>query len=836
MLFYRSYYSIIFTGIISVMFCLSSSYLVANEEDYTILDSLLNTYLTSNSDSVHIDMLIKIAENMETNKIANYQNKTVDDYLHQANSKLNDSANIYKIAYQINDIAIKYRNNGNYLSSIKFHNWAKDIANRIKNKDQQSNILNNIGVVYRRLDDYQTALSYHLQALKLAEESHSLKNQAVAINSIGNIQLMIGNIDESLEYFKQSLLLEQNQNSLLGIAINLNNIGNVYSKKDNFSKALEYYFLSLDINKEINSNKGIAICYNDIGNIYERNGNSSKALEYYLDALKINYELNDQHGLANSYLQIGELYTDLKQNKKAIEYLLPGLDISINIRAKSFIMDTYHALYIINWADKKYEKSINYLQLENKYHDSIININVRKDIARLQIKFESERKENQIALLQQNALISELEINRQKNINWLILSAFIIALGFVISLLYYLSNKNKTNRLLLERNRIIEKTKVELNSYSKQLLLSKQEAEDISKAKGEFLSNMSHEIRTPLNSIIGFTDLLNMPADDIQQLNHLKIIKTSSRTLLAIINDILDLSKLEAGKFTIDYENTNIELVIDDVVQMFSHRTLEKNIKLIANIQPKFPHIILFNELRLRQILNNLIGNAINFTNKGSITVDVYSKPVIALNEISLFINITDTGVGIQEHELESIFEPFSQSAFNKTKKGTGLGLAITKHLVEMMSGSIMVDSKINQGTKFSISFPNIKIIDPFSGNTNITPPSLKEKKAITNIDTESNSNFYFNDINKNILDPEFEKDIDYIYNKYFKVALKTKMISNIKIFLNELITLATKHNSNGLKSYCDDLGKQISTFDTEKIDNLLNIFNENLQLKKLKY
>ena len=249
------------------------------------------------------------------------------------------------------------------------------------------------------------------------------------------------------------------------------------------------------------------------------------------------------------------------------------------------------------------------------------------DIARLQIKFESERKENQIALLQQNAKISELEINRQRNINWLIFSAFIIALGFVISLLYYLNTKNKTNKLLLEKNRLIEKTKSDLDSYSKQLLLAKHEAENISKAKGEFLANMSHEIRTPLNSIIGFTELLSISENNPKQLNHINIIKSSSKSLLLIINDILDLSKLEAGKFRINYENTNIELIIDNVVQMFLHDASEKNIELIATIQNKFPHNILFNELRLRQILTKNDGKPISFSNKGSITIEAYSKP-----------------------------------------------------------------------------------------------------------------------------------------------------------------------------------------------------------------
>ncbi len=914
--------------------CFSSA---SAEGTNTTNDSLLNLYINSNNDSININALVLLAANMESNSVLIYKDKTADDYIELANLKTSDSSSNYNLIRQLDMIAVKFRNNGKYVSALKFHNWAKDISSQINNKNQQSIIYNNIGVVYRRLDDYQTALTNHIKALKLAEETNNLKSQAVAINSIGNIQMMIGNTDESLKYFKQSLILEQKQNSLLGIAINLNNIGNVYSRKDNLKKSLEYYFLSLDINKEINSKRGIAICYNDIGNIYKRKGDFSKALKYYLYSFSINFELNDKHNLADSYIQVGELYIDQGQDDKAIEYLLPGLEISLKIGSKALIMSSYYKLYVINEKKENYKKAIYYLKLSNQYHDSITNINVKKDIARLQIKFESERKESQIELLKQNARISELAIKRQKTLSWLTLSAFIIALGFVISLSYYLFSKNKTNKLLLDRNKVIEKTKAELDDYSKQLLKAKQEAENSNRAKGEFLANMSHEIRTPLNSVIGFAELLSKSASDPVQLNHLKIIKSSSRTLLTLLNDILDLSKIEAGKFTIEYENINIEQIIYDVTQMFSQRALEKNIELITNIQFELPQSIYLSELRLRQILFNLIGNAINFTVNGSITINAYSKPCKTDNTTDLFISIRDTGIGIHEHELQSIFEPFSQSETNKTKKGTGLGLAITKRLVEMMGGSIRTESTLDEGTIFSIHFPEVKLITDISNsknkinqiiyisesvkpllyikniseckllgiegfknylNENITTlydakkfvkdknlvlicgfsneesintlkvlkdvksnkkvyfiiinnNKPKETKNISNVIWISNlvssnklastinqainkialkeeSDFYFNDLAKKNTNPLFEKDINEIYNKYFKQAYETKLLSNITTFRNMLSKVADKHNNNGLQSYCTELNTKIQNFEINKIEKLLNLFNSN--------
>jgi len=688
-------------------------------------DSLLDVYYSSEIDSIRFGALVKLAFVVESDSAKKEFENTADYYLQLTNKLALDSLIIDKLAHQIDRYGVIFRNDGNYASALKFHNWAQDFAKRIRNLNLNSIISNNKGVVYRRLDDYQLALENHLEALRLAEETRNMKSQAIAINSIGNIQMMIGNHDEALIKFKQSLIIEQKLDNLLGIAINLNNIGNVYSEKNDYDKALEYFSLSLDVNKEINSKKGIAICYTDIGHVYMNKGDINRALSYYEDALQINKVIDDKYGLAYAYLKVGELYAELKQYDKSLEFLLPGIDIALSIGAKAFIVDGYEALYKVYMAQKKHGEAIGYLILSHQYHDSILNVNVRKDIVRLQIKYESERKEAQIELLERNASIAELYEKRQSVITLLILSALVIALGFVVFLSYYLYSNNRRNKLLLERNRSMEKAKEELDSYSRQLLIAKQEAESNSKVKSEFLANMSHEIRTPLNSVIGFAEVLENSVSDLKHQNQLQVIKSSARTLLTLINDILDLSKIEAGKFTIDYEPVNPQYIFDDIIQIFSYRSKEKGISLTTNISPALPSTIVFNELRLRQILFNVIGNAIKFTENGGIIVDAASRKT-GDNEISLMISVSDTGIGISEDEIESIFEPFHQSKSNGGEQGTGLGLAITKRLVEMMNGTITLTSTEGMGSRFSIQFPNIKI-----GNTIFEPPMLRQDKLI---------------------------------------------------------------------------------------------------------
>lgn len=695
-----------------MLFCPLVFNVFAIDYSESMPDSLYNEFKNVENDSTRIVFLVELAYVFERDSIECISENNTDVYLLLANDIATDSSLLKLLALNIDKKGVLFRIDGNYVSALKFHNRSRDIAVRIKDKNLSSIVANNIGVVYRRLDDYQSALQNHLKALKMAEETQNAKSQAVAINSIGNIHMMIGNYDEALESFKQSLIIEQKLDNLLGIAINLNNIGNVYAEKEDYVKAYEYFVLSLDVNKEINSQRGIAICYSDIARVYEHQGDPQRALSFYLEAIKISKLLTDKYSLAYSYIQIGSLYNKMGKYDDALVYLESGVELALSIGAKAFITDGYNALYTIYRKEKKYKKAFEYLELAHQYHDSILNVNVRKDIARLQIKYESESKETQIALLERNASISVLNEKRHDNIILLILSALIIAIGFVVFLSYYLYSKNITNKLLLDRNKSMEKAKSELDSYSKQLLHAKQDAENNSKVKSEFLANMSHEIRTPLNSVIGFADIMTRTMTDPNHISQLNLIKSSGRSLLTLLNDILDLSKIEAGKYTIDYEPIHPEYIFEDVIQIFSHPAIEKNIELVANISFDMPSIISFSELRLRQILFNIVGNAIKFTNNGSIIVDAASIIDKDKNELELTIEITDTGIGISEEDIEGVFEPFYQSKTSSKENGTGLGLTITKRLVEMMGGRIMLTSNEGIGTKFTISLPHIKILN----------------------------------------------------------------------------------------------------------------------------
>ena len=242
-------------------------------------------------------------------------------------------------------------------------------------------------------------------------------------------------------------------------------------------------------------------------------------------------------------------------------------------------------------------------------------------------------------------------------------------------------------------NRVEQRTS-ELNQLNEALLLAKHQAEEASLAKSVFLANMSHEIRTPMNGIIGLTDLTLKTKLDAKQHENLLYVKDSAYTLMQIINDILDFSKIEAGKLDLNPIEFELREMMHDAIRSLSIRAYEKSLEFLCHITPAVPNIIIGDPVRLRQIIVNLAGNAIKFTEKGEITIHVEVLES-AKSEILLLFRVHDTGIGIPSEQQDKIFRTFEQADGSTTRRfgGTGLGLSISKQLVEKMQGTIWVES-----------------------------------------------------------------------------------------------------------------------------------------------
>jgi PAS domain S-box-containing protein len=239
-------------------------------------------------------------------------------------------------------------------------------------------------------------------------------------------------------------------------------------------------------------------------------------------------------------------------------------------------------------------------------------------------------------------------------------------------------------------------------SYQQQLIKSKEAAELAKKVKETFLANMSHELRTPINGILGIANLLRKTELDEQQINMLNLLEVSSQSLLGVVNDVLDISKIEAGKFSIIRSANNLHEIIHSVFGLLKFKADEKNIEFLLEIAPEVPVHILVDSLRLNQVLMNLLSNAIKFTERGFVKLSVKAMQKHD-DKVKLEFCIEDSGIGIAEGHLSKIFNSFEQAEDDTSIKygGTGLGLSIVKKLVELKGGELKVESQVGKGSQF---------------------------------------------------------------------------------------------------------------------------------------
>lgn len=532
--------------------------------------------------------------------------------------------------------------------------------------------------------DYNNALNYYLKAAG-AFKSFSKPSYCSGIYVTGWMYYNWGNIKQAEYYLRMSDSLGREYGFMVYTVVSTRFLGLIEKKKNNFSSALEKMNEALSLNEKYIDKftpvrEAVMLCEKS-GILLEL-----KKPEEALKVLERARVLRDSLGLILLHTEgnievdyyFGLYYDAVGDKINAEKNLLRAHLLATEFYADDLLLKYNKAIAGFYSANGHPEKSslyaLRYIALNDSIHEqqNIYNI----------AEFERQLKANEKAREVQGL---EEQKKNQRN--------FFIAGGVLLLLL---------SVFIFSRLRLSKKIEKKLEEKNKQVEAARARAEQSEKFKQQFLANMSHEIRTPMNAVMGMTSLLIDKNPRTEQQHYLDGIKKSSDNLLHIINDILDLSKIEAGKIELEHIDFSILDVVEQVKQILNHRAEEKGLHFITEVDSNIPEVLIGDPVRINQILMNLAGNAVKFTEKGSVMISVKSKSQ-SDSGIRLEFSVTDTGIGIPQEKLAGVFESFTQAHSSDTRKfgGTGLGLSISRQLAELMGGKISVESEEGAGTTF---------------------------------------------------------------------------------------------------------------------------------------
>lgn len=557
------------------------------------------------------------------------------------------------------------------------------LARSIDYEKGETEALINLGWINYRQDNYDKALEYSLEAYLKASLLNEPRTNIRAAFNVGAIY-SDGSKDHvsALQYMKYAYEESEKIKDDAYTIRSMNNIAYLYFVLGDFENALS----TLDILTIKKGDKFTPLfqgfSYRTYGDIYLAQGQTNKALDKYLQAYTLLKKAKSTSSQVSCNVRLGKLYIEKGDYARAEKFLEEGIAISLDQEYKDHTVALFKELANLHALQENWEKAYNYKKLYSAWSDSLSNQINSKNMGRMEAKFDFDQKLREVnSEIRNNELLAEEQLKKQiykRNI-------FVFSSGFMLCLIVL---------TLISLRRIRN---------------AKAAAERANNAKSDFISVMSHEIRTPLNGVIGFSELLSSTPLNNEQQQYVGLINQSAHSLIDIINDILDFSKIEAGKMKMELSPSNLETLGSSSIDLIAFQAYQKNVSLNFTITKDTPPLVLADELRLKQVMINLLGNAIKFTDKGEIELKIEKILDLEKNYCLIRFSVRDTGIGISEHNKEKIFEAFSQEDNSTTRKygGTGLGLTISNRILALMGSKLALVSEIGSGSTF---FCDIKL------------------------------------------------------------------------------------------------------------------------------
>lgn len=620
-------------------------------------------------------------------------------------------ANTYSITGMI------YAYQDNFPEALKNFSEALKKWKEIGNKHRIALSYNHIGGVYNQQGNLPEALENHFAALKIREEIGDKEGVARSYHGIGTVYRMQGKYSEALENLSAALKIREEIGNKHEISESYNNIGIVYDYQGNYPKALENHFASLKIKKELGNKRGVAASYQNIAVVYQQQGKYPEALENYFAALKIFEEIGEKSGIAMAYKNIGSVEHQLNRPASAKKHYEKALTFAKETGRKEIISEIYNSFRLVDIDLGNYKDAYENYEQYILYRDSLINEENERKSLEVSMTYEYDKK---AAVIQ-----AELETkNLQRNVAYAGLGIMVILTIFTLYL-FRLRNKK------LE----VEKQNMELQRREMETI---KETEQF---KSRFLANISHEFRTPLTLINGHLEVLKENGRQ-EDFSHFDEMEENGKRLLTLINQLLDLSKMESGQYKLEYKKGNVLKEVNMLAQSFHSYAEQHGISLVLqqteNTKTFSENPFVYSSEALAIIITNLISNAIKHTPSGG-TIKILTD----CQDKNLYVSVSDTGKGIAPEHLSNIFDRFYQvdEPGERSFAGTGIGLALVKELAVLHGGNVKVELPSEGGSVFTFWLKSSETEEVESTTaiaTNIAFPIEQENKIPNEIQSDT--------------------------------------------------------------------------------------------------
>jgi signal transduction histidine kinase/DNA-binding response OmpR family regulator len=566
--------------------------------------------------------------------------------------------------------------------------------------------------------NYEQATVYAIEMLKVFEGTSDHLGLSQAYNLLGLINHRGHNFEKAKAYYTKALKIREQAGLTKDVGYSYNSLGALCLDVSKHDEALTYFLKSLEIRKQVNDSDALSQTYGNLAGTYLIKKDYHTSLDYFQKAFDLLKNSTNKYRIADNYSALGEVYIHLKKYNQAEYCLLRSEALAKGMRHKEVLVETYKRLKLLETSRRRFKSAIAYLELKHAYEDSIYTEKKIKQIAEVETRYESKKKDKKIQALEQQDAFQDL---RQRYLFSGLCALVVIFLG--IFLLQRAHNKKIKSFLDIQKS---------LN----------QKLQETDQLKSRFFANISHEFRTPLTLILS-------PVEEKLSSNHLmesdresfQLIRRNAKRLLTLINQLLDLSKLEAGKMELHVQKGSVEKFIDEVTISFEALADAKEIHFVKNINPSCFGSC-YDADKLEKIISNILSNAFKFTPSGG-TVALVVERTAASDDLT--IRIADSGSGIAPEDQQHIFTPFYQSKYTADdgKPGTGLGLSLVEELVKLYGGTVLLESKLNVGTTVSITLPVAEGKFPassFVASTNNINASLQSHDNNISIDAPTDS------------------------------------------------------------------------------------------------